>query len=272
MGRAAVQLERQRGRAAPDRQRRIDRRLVLPPLVRQLHRRRQPGGDAGRLRSVLHHRAWQRLAPPGCGTADLRLLRREAIQGRTVAEPRAAGEALRRSVGGVQRPRLLGELAAPRPDALRRRDHGPHGHEPVLHGRCAGDLPDDRGACTANGDDADGSDVELQERPAPPHAVQGVRRVSAAVWLQRQRHVPGGSAAAERWSVSVDHRGLRGDQRRNPADARPRSLLGRQRDGDGGSAEAVRDGRRPQQAARHARRQGALLGRQKARASVDGYL
>ena len=53
-------------------------RRLLPHVVRQLPRHRQPGGDAGRLRSVLHHRAGRPRLPDGvsgkqiCGLYDIK--------------------------------------------------------------------------------------------------------------------------------------------------------------------------------------------------------
>ena len=66
LGQAQLQLGVLRRRAAEARCARVGRRQLLPPLVRQLHRDRQPRRRAVGLRPVQHHRA---VAIRACRTA-----------------------------------------------------------------------------------------------------------------------------------------------------------------------------------------------------------
>ena len=98
----------------------VERRL-LPHLVRQLHRHRQPAGHAGRLRSVLRHRAGRCAAAGGserqqiCGLYDIKPSQFGQVN--NVVGPRLQ---LRQADRGLQRlRRQLRRL--PRQDGQRRR-------------------------------------------------------------------------------------------------------------------------------------------------------
>ncbi len=117
------------------------------------------------------------------------------------------------------------------------------------------------------------SDVQLQRRAAVPDAVQGVRRVSAAVGHEPQRHVPGGPAACRAGALTS----ITADYVATNAEIRPtlnRDLAaGANGTATRRTAQAIRPARRTHQAARSAHRQdrSPSAGARRVRLSLDIY-
>ena len=139
VGRPELELGPCHGNPAGDRNRRVAHRWLLPQLVLELHRDRQPAAHAGGLRLLLHHSAAQseparrRRVP---GLRNVRCLTREVHAGR---QPGDAGVAVRPAAAGEQllqrrhqRASGFGRIAG------RRYRHRPDDDRQLLRHRCAG--------------------------------------------------------------------------------------------------------------------------------------